>query len=132
MPSIAIPAPVVGSLRGALLSELGAAGVLIGQASFELEKEKHPELFADPVEHFDAFRSLLDVVAWGEPPEEREVEIDLDTHRWALATALEGWLEIARDPDPRLTRTTEQQEHAENNASEIEDFLTVIGQKTHR
>jgi hypothetical protein len=97
-----------------------------------LEKEKHPELFAEPVEHFDAYRALLDVVGWGEPPEEREVEIDLDTHRWALATALEGWLEIERDPDPRFTRTTEQQEHAERNASEVEDFLTIIEPKTHQ
>ncbi|HEY7830285.1 MAG TPA: hypothetical protein VIC06_06955 [Solirubrobacteraceae bacterium] len=89
-------------------------------------------MFAEPVEHFDAYRALLDVVGWGEPPEEREVEIDLDTHRWALATALEGWLEIERDPDPRFTRTTEQQEHAERNASEVEDFLTIIEPKTHQ
>jgi hypothetical protein len=122
MTNITIPAPIVGHLRCALLSELGDAGVLIGQASFEYEKEKHPELFAEPVEHFDAYRALLDVIAWGEPPDEQSMEIDLDLHRWALITALEGWLEIERDPDPRLMHTTEQREHSERNAREIEDL----------
>jgi hypothetical protein len=125
MASIMIPAQIVRHLRRTLLSELGDAGILIGQASFEYEKEKHPELFAEPVGHFDIYRALLDVIAWSEPSEEKDVEVDLDTHRWVLLTALEGWLEIERDPDPHLERTTEQQEHSERSANEIEDFLTT-------
>ncbi len=53
----------------------------------------------------------------------------LRTRRRLLLTALEVWLEIECDPDPRFLRTTGQQEHAERNAREIEDVLTTSGLK---
>jgi hypothetical protein len=127
--NIAILAPNVRLLRCAVLSELGAVASLIGQASMELEKEKHPELFEQPVEHLDAYRALLDVIAWGEPPEERGLEIDLDAHRWALVTALEARLEVERDylqVSPRIKRA-QKHEQAKRNISEIEAFLATDG-----
>jgi hypothetical protein len=127
MTRIAVPALIVRLLRCAVLSELGAVASLIGQASMELEKEKHPELFEEPVVHLDAYRALLDVIAWGEPPEEHALEIDLDAHRWALVTALEARLEIERDylrVSPRIKRA-EKHKQAERNISEIEVFLTT-------
>jgi hypothetical protein len=131
--NIAIPGPIVRHLRCALLSELGGAASLIGQASMDLEKEKHPELFEEPVEHLDACRALLDVIAWGEPPEERDLEIDLDAHRWALVTALEARLEVERDYlqiSPRVKRA-QKHEQAERNIGEIEGFLAT-GELTER
>jgi hypothetical protein len=125
--NIAISAPIVRLLRCAALSELGAVASLIGQASMELEKEKHPELFEQPVEHLDAYRALLDVIAWGEPPQETEVEIDLDVHRWALVTALEARLEIERDYlriSPRI-KHAEMHQQAKRNIGEIEVFLAA-------
>lgn len=127
MTSIAIPAPILRHLRCAVLSELGAVASLIGQASMELEKEKHPELFEEPVVHLDAYRALLDVIAWGEPSEEQVLEIDLDAHRWALVTALQARLEIERDylqVSPRAKRA-EKHKQAERNIGEIEAFLAA-------
>lgn len=127
--NIAIPGPIVRHLRCALLSEIGAAASLIGQASMALEKEKHPELFEQPVEQLDAYRALLDVIAWGEPPEEADMEIDLAGHRWALITALEARLEVERDylrVSPRAKRARKH-EQAERSLATIEAFLTTGG-----
>lgn len=129
MTTIAITAPLLGTVRSSLLSELGGAAGLIDGASMRADKEKHFEWFEEPVEHFDAYRTLLDLVGWSDPKREATRFIHLDAHRWALTTALEARLAIEREyveVEPHLKGAAEQKRTAEQYVREIETFLAEL------
>ncbi len=123
---ITIPAPVVRLLRHALLGELGAAAQLITQASFEPERERHPEWFVGPLQHLDACRELLAEIGCGEPEEPQDAAIDLDGHRAVLTAALRQRLAVEHDfLDSMPGKDARRQ--ARQNISDIERFLAING-----
>jgi hypothetical protein len=121
---ITIPAPVVRLLRHALLSELGAAAQLITSASFEPERERHPEWFVPPLQHSDACRELLAEIGCGEPDEPHDAMIDLDGHRAVLTAALRQRLTVEHDFHASSPGKSARKE-ASQNIREIETFLTT-------
>ena len=129
MTTIAITAPLLGTVRSALLSELGGVAGLIDGASMTADREQHYEWFEQPVEQFDAYRELLDLVGWSDPEQEATRFIHLDVHRWALTTALEARLAIEREyakVEPHLKGAAEQKRTAEQYVREIETFLAEL------
>ncbi len=129
MTTVAITAPLVGTVRSALLSELGGVAGLIDGASMRADREQHYEWFEQPVEQFDAYRELLDLVGWSDPEQEATRLIHLDVHRWALTAALEARLAIEREyaeVEPHLKGAAEQKQSAEQYVREIETFLAGL------
>lgn len=129
MTTIAITAPMLGTVRSSLLSELGGVAGLIDGASMSADKEKHFEWFEEPVERFDAYRTLLDVVGWSDPKQEATRLVHLDAHHWALTAALEARLAIEREyaeVEPHLKGAAEQKRTAEQYVREIETFLAEL------
>jgi hypothetical protein len=92
-----LPAEMAGPIRAGLHTALGDAAQRIEDVSTRPERERHPEWYAEPREHYRHVCALLDLIGWGEPHEPAEVPIDLRDHEWALMAALEAALVVAED-----------------------------------
>jgi hypothetical protein len=126
---LTVPAAIAVHLRQALLSELGGAGSEI-QYGVQLEHpDLHPERIAEHLERFDRYRALLDAIGWTRPADPQPVQVDLDTHRWALLSTLESLLSIQRDfldIPSHLAAGAEQKLDFEPQVRELEQFLDAI------
>jgi hypothetical protein len=129
MTTITIPARIVRYLREALHSQLGMAAEDIGQASHEAGRAK-PVLYAEPMERFDRFRALLDLIGWKDETDERPAAINLVGHREALLSALQAQVETEREmtrDDPALRGAGKQIVCARRRVADIEQFLALTG-----
>lgn len=93
--SVLILAPTVKVLRAGLLVVIGDPAAELEEASINWPKP--PEAFTGPLMRINAYRALLDLIGWTEPPHPKAVEVRLTEHRWALTTALNDRLKIERD-----------------------------------
>jgi hypothetical protein len=85
---LTVPAGMVGHLRNGLHSSIGDAVQEIAHVVDIPDREQHPELYREPLAHFDAVRAFLDLIGWGETDPPVEVSVDLHEHRRALTDAL--------------------------------------------
>jgi len=122
-----IPAEAVVILRSALLSELGVPASRIEEASITQDKEKHPELFLQPLALLDDHRAVLHLLGWGEPDIQEALSLDLDPHREVIAKAMRTRLEVERDYMSEHADVKGQRDTAAHNARVIEEFLNANG-----
>lgn len=129
MTTITIPARIVRYMREALHSQLGMAAEDIGQASHEAGRTK-PVLYAEPMERFDRFRALLDLIGWKDETDERPVIVNLASHRQAFLIALQAQIETEREmtrDDPALRGAEKQIACARRRVADIGQFLPLAG-----
>lgn len=121
--TIAIPADVLGELRGGLFSLLidvagDLDGVLVRPA------HKRDRGWVGPVARFDRVRSLLDLIGWERRAPERDVEVDLcwygQTVEEALARELDSMRYLAN------VKSVQQRAWATRHVEAIERFLTKL------
>lgn len=125
-----IPAEAVVILRSALLSELGVPASRIEEASITQDKEKHPELFLQPLALLDDYRAVLHLLGWGEPDVQESLSLDLDAHREVIAKAMRTRLEVEcgyMSEHADVKGVKGQRETATRNARVIEEFLNANG-----
>jgi uncharacterized protein YaiL (DUF2058 family) len=80
------------------------------------------------VARFDRTRALLDAIGWSEHDPEPDVEIDLETHREVIVTALSDQLEAERHLSAEQGQAAEKQrQRARCHALTIESFMTATG-----
>jgi ribosome-binding protein aMBF1 (putative translation factor) len=93
--TLTVPAEMVGHLRKGAYIVLGHAAHAIAQITERPDRERHPERYEEPREHFNRICALLDLIGWGDPEQATDIRVDLREHRWALTEALDEALKIA-------------------------------------
>jgi len=93
---ITIPAGLLPLLRSGAQVQAGRAAEAFSYSSERLGREERSEWFLEPRRLMDGYTELLDVVGWVARRPEQDIVVDPDYHGQALASALEGQLEIER------------------------------------
>jgi hypothetical protein len=125
--SVLILAPTVKVLRAGLLVVIGDPAAELEEASISWPKPT--EAFTGPLMRIDAYRALLDLIGWIEPPRPKAVEVRLTEHRWALTTALNDRLKIEWDFAGEHKNSAERRAKAEKHARLIESLQAAIEAK---
>jgi hypothetical protein len=93
-----LPAEMVGPIRDGLHTALGDAAQRIEDVSTKPERERHPEWYAEPREHYRSVCRLLDLIGWGGGGESSaDAELDLRENAWALMAAVDAALVLAEE-----------------------------------
>lgn len=122
-----IPAEAVLRLRESLYLQLGTVAEDLASANRTPRREIDPD-WPEGVARFDRIRALLDEIDWTESSPEHDREIDLDTHRQIITTALSWQLEIEHDlMADQQPSAAGQRERARTNARVIEAFMAATG-----
>lgn len=122
---IMVPARLLPLVRSGAQVQAGRAAEAFSYSSERLGREDRSEWFLEPRRLMDSHTELLDVVGWVERRPEQDILLDLDSHGEALATALEGQLEIERYQHAGSTRTARRR--ARRNMRSIKRFLDATG-----
>lgn len=125
--SVLILAPTVKVLRAGLLVVIGDPAAELEEASISWPKP--PQAFTGPLMRIDAYRALLDLIGWTEPPRPKAVDVCLSEHRWALTTALDDRLRIERDFAAEHKNSAERRAKAREHARLIKGLLAAIDAK---
>jgi hypothetical protein len=108
MSTVVIPAEVVNLLRDGLRSQIASAAQAITSAAGQLDAREQPEREQDPLRCIYALRGLMEEIGWSTEPS--DLQVDLQTHAWALLEALQDQLSVhanmirESDQDDALTR----------------------------
>jgi hypothetical protein len=86
MNTVVIPAEVVDLLRDGLRGQIVSAAQRITSAAGRLDAREHPERYQDPLRCIYALNTLMEEIGWSTQPS--NLQVDLQTHAWALIEAL--------------------------------------------
>lgn len=120
---IMVPPRLLPLLRSGAQVQAGRAAEAFSYASERFGRERHSEWFLEPRRLMDDYTELLDVVGWAERRPERDIAVNTDYHGDALASALEGQLEMERYQ--RVGGTRPGRRRARRNARRIRRFLAA-------
>lgn len=115
---VVVPASLVDLLRESVVSALA-------DCAGEIEDDGHGHLGSldgRPLERFDAYRALLEVVGLLPTFPAAAVRVDLSAHRWALVSALR-----ARRDCERYLGLAVEAARARRSAARIEEFMSTAG-----
>jgi hypothetical protein len=95
MSTLVVPAEVVDLLRDGLRAQIASAAQRITSAAGQLDAREHPEREQDALRCICALRKLMEEIGWSTQPS--DLNIDLDTHAWALIEALQDQVSVYGD-----------------------------------
>lgn len=123
--TLRVPARMVREARYGLHSVLGQAAQDISLITDRNGRERHPELYREPLGRFDQARALLDLFGWGDPTRPTDVLLDAREHGWALLKGLEVALIVGDDELSEVCQTGREQA-ARHMLPPVEEGETVL------
>ncbi len=98
--TIVIDGAVVRLLRTGAYASLGLAADDVSACTSPAGRETNPDVYTLPLERLDCARSLLNVLGWRQVDSERQIEVEGEQHRAALAEAAKIALDTSEDTEP--------------------------------
>jgi|HubBroStandDraft_4_1064222.scaffolds.fasta_scaffold86180_2 hypothetical protein len=123
--TVHIPAAAVDLLRDGLRSQMAQSARRIADGDGQLDRREHPERDQELLRRIDALRALLDDIGWSTPPS--DLNIDLQTHTWALLEALRDQVSVHANMLCDMDRDGERRAAIARSAGTLQALaLTVL------
>jgi hypothetical protein len=128
MSTVVIPAEVIDLLRDGLRSQIASASQRIISATGQLDAREHPEREQDPLRCIYALNTLMDEIGWSTPP--NDLQVDLETHAWALLEALQDQVSVHANMLRESDRDHERREVLAREMNAVSTLALTVLLKT--